>query len=43
MKKFIYSFVAIAFILSASAGANYVFSSTDVPQGHPILPPVKEA
>jgi hypothetical protein len=43
MKKFIYSFIAIAFILSASTGATYVFSSSDVPQGHPILPPVKEA
>ncbi|SHT00541.1 Uncharacterised protein [Mycobacteroides abscessus subsp. abscessus] len=43
MKKLIYSFVAIAFILTASAGATCVFSSSDVPQGHPILPPVKEA
>lgn len=43
MKKLIYSFVIIAFILTASTGASYVLSSSDAPQGHPILPPVKEA
>jgi hypothetical protein len=43
MKKFIISFVAIAFILTASTGVNLVLSSSDAPQGHPILPPVKEA
>ncbi|WP_391560838.1 hypothetical protein [Robertmurraya sp.] len=43
MKKLIYSFIAIAFILTASTGATYVLSSSEVPQGHPILPPVKEA
>ncbi|WP_269748527.1 hypothetical protein [Robertmurraya korlensis] len=43
MKKIIYSIVAIACILTASTGASFVLSSSDSPQGHPILPPVKEA
>lgn len=43
MKKLFFSFVVIAFLLSASAGTSYVLSSSDTPQGHPILPPVKEA
>lgn len=43
MKKFILSFIAFAFILTASTGATFALLSSDVPQGHPILPPVKEA
>lgn len=43
MKKFVISFLAIAFILTASTGATFIDSSSDAPQGHPILPPVKEA